>query len=314
MTMKKMNVSASKNDIYIANMLFSRSQQGTIHQANINEGMFGRASGSQCTAVALISLIFASYHISPSTWGQQHIDFVVSQGDELYHGIIGSNYHGNVGTFLAHSDIPDTVSLLHSQYNIQVLPMFYGVISNEHGTIHASGAMSIDVAVQQFFNTYTSLLCTFGELSVGVFSHNGYYYMFDSHARDFRGYFAVDGSGAAVLLEFVDIQSLIEYLRDAYSGQIFNISPVEIDLLTNNVAANIPRSTPNALVQPATIEHIQMIAAHCTDKNDEVNNTSAVVQNVGNCIHNISYSTVSSIKQDTSFVKQNDDEKNERVC
>ena len=54
--------------------MFTRILQGHTHQGLL--GLQGLSSlfGTQCTAIAFVALLFASFHTDPSTWGSHHLD------------------------------------------------------------------------------------------------------------------------------------------------------------------------------------------------------------------------------------------------
>ena len=85
--------------------MFTRTLQGHTHQGLL--GLHGLSSsfGTQCTAIAFVALLFASFHTDPSTWGSHYLDTIVIKGNSLYRVIVREQFNGNVTTLLTQSDL-----------------------------------------------------------------------------------------------------------------------------------------------------------------------------------------------------------------
>ena len=59
--------------------------------------------GTQCTAIALIALIFASFKVEINTWAPQHLDTIIFEGDTLYGRFINERFNGDTSRYLSHN-------------------------------------------------------------------------------------------------------------------------------------------------------------------------------------------------------------------
>jgi hypothetical protein len=66
----------------------AQTVQGYTHQGLLGLEGLSSSFGTQCTAIAFVALLFASFHVDPSTWGSQHLDTIVFEGDSLYQTIV----------------------------------------------------------------------------------------------------------------------------------------------------------------------------------------------------------------------------------
>ena len=94
--------------------------QGTRHQANIRSN-----GGAQCTIIAFTALLFASFILSPSEWTSSSVDRVLYAGDDLYTGIVDSNYGGDHTHVFGHDEVPHIVHVLGRPYHTNNLNTFY---------------------------------------------------------------------------------------------------------------------------------------------------------------------------------------------
>ena len=179
--------------------------------------------GTQCTAIALITMIFAGFHVDPDTWQAHHLDTVIYEGDSLYHSIVSSRFQGNVQTLLNHDDLPNTFLSFGINYDQFILSTTFGVVNNLPANNEAGG-YTLDDALQFTFTHSDWSLGTFGSSTIAIFFQNEHYFVFDSHSRDIRGY--VDPDGSSILLRFGDLSSVALYIQEVYPDNMFNISPV----------------------------------------------------------------------------------------
>jgi len=57
--------------------MFTPTLQGHTHQGLLVLQGLSSSFGTQCTAIAFVALLFASFHTDPSTWGSHHLDTIV---------------------------------------------------------------------------------------------------------------------------------------------------------------------------------------------------------------------------------------------
>ena len=161
--------------------------------------------GTQCTAIALIALIFASFKVEINTWAPQHLDTIIFEGDTLYGRIINERFNGDTSRYLSHNELPAQFTAFGEVYHQRLVETLFGAV-NDQAAVSAAGAVSLQNALSIALNISPQLIGTFGESSVAIFSHRTFFYLFDSHSRNSMGY--VDPSGSSALLTFDSVNSL----------------------------------------------------------------------------------------------------------
>ena len=178
---------------------------GWYHQAHPIYGFF---SGTQCTAVAMIFLVIATFS-NLNVWTPYDIHETIRQGSNLHHHIIERD------TYLMHTELPSQIfwndHLVTMNY---IHDTFFGMIHqpgfhNTESMIPNLGQMLPD-ALSGAFRMANSLLFTAHSSTIAIFSTGTSYALFDSHSRDSTGQPVAEG--AAVLLHFDNLQSLVGYL------------------------------------------------------------------------------------------------------
>ena len=225
---KPVIVNTADNGRQSCSLGFLGSVQGNFHQGDLRF-----QGGNQCTAMALIALLFAGFHISPTEWEANQINDILLQGDTLYHSISNSLYPNDESVLLFHNDLPSMVELFDQTFHINLSETFYGGVQT--AVLTEANGYSLDNALEQGFTISDFALATFGQSTVALFRQGSDIWVFDSHARDFRG--RVDGDGAAVLLHFSNINSLHVYLSSMYTGMVFNLTPLKINEVHSNTEA-----------------------------------------------------------------------------
>lgn len=78
------------------------------------------------------------------------------------------------------------------------------------------GALSYELkeGLTNFFNNHDFGLFTCFSYTTAVMKVNNDYWIFDSHARDAQG--MINEKGKAVLIQFVSVDEIVQYLRDLY--------------------------------------------------------------------------------------------------
>ena len=94
---------------------------GNIHQGILGVGCISGSLGTQCTAIALIALIFASFKVDINTWESQHLDTIIFEGDSLYSNIVAERFNSDSTRYLSHSDLPSQFLAFGSMYTIHVI-------------------------------------------------------------------------------------------------------------------------------------------------------------------------------------------------
>ena len=199
--------------------------QGSIHQGSLGISVLSASFGTQCTAIALIALVFACFKVDVTTWESQHLDTVVFEGDTLYNSIVQSRYDGDATVYLGHQDLPLEFTAFGARYQQRLGSTFHGAINNRPAVVEAGGHTVID-ALEMAFNQSPWLIGTFGGRSVALFRSNDMFFVFDSHSRNAVG--QIDSAGRSILLCYDNVNVLSLYLSAVYPDHIFNISPVQL--------------------------------------------------------------------------------------
>lgn len=215
--------------------------QGTIHQGSLSRLGLSSSNGTQCTAIALVALIFAVSY-SPTEWVNSDLNNIVIEGDRVYQRIVTGHFGGDSARLLAHEDVPQVVNVFQTDLQFNVLHTFYGIADGSRPS-RDTGAHSLRDAVYQSLALSHFVLATFRDLTICILQNENGYFLFDSHARNWLG--QVDPDGAATLLHFSDLLSLWEYLHEIYYNYQFNISPVTfVELGSDTGQSNSARNEP----------------------------------------------------------------------
>ena len=98
--------------------MFTRTLQGHTHQDLLGLQGLSSSFGTQCTAIAFVALLFASFHTDPSTCGSRYLDTIVFEGNSLYRAIVREQFNRNVTTLLTHSDLSSDLTVVGGLCNI----------------------------------------------------------------------------------------------------------------------------------------------------------------------------------------------------
>lgn len=208
-------------------------RSGTLHQGNVYS--FGQ--GFQCTIIATVALIalYSSHYTFPSQWMPTVVDEIVVDGSRLYDDFMQS-ISQRAPRYLAHNEIPHSIFAWNSLYHLHIYDdVFYGIVGHQSNSEALS--VNFDEALENSLQISQSLLLTAGDMTVAIFADSSYFYIFDSHARNYAG--IPDENGNAVLLCFETIEEVLAYIKLLYTGQQFNLSPVIFEAQqgrTNNFA------------------------------------------------------------------------------
>jgi len=106
--------------------MFTRTLQGHTHQGLL--GLHGLSSsfGTQCTAIAFVALLFASFHTDPATWGSHYLDTMVFEGNSLYRAIVREQFNRNVTTLLTHSELSSDLTVVGGLYQQRLGATYFG--------------------------------------------------------------------------------------------------------------------------------------------------------------------------------------------
>ena len=93
------------------------------------------STGYQCTAVALVAILFASCNVLPSDriWSSHDIDLILNRGHDVYEQIIAES--GNlIPCYLGYWELPTAIELDNRIVNITYYSdIFWGVNTLNYG-------------------------------------------------------------------------------------------------------------------------------------------------------------------------------------
>ena len=184
--------------------------QGSTSQQN--EKFSDSNRGKQCTSNSLTFLLH--YLTSPGEkQSKATIDAVLSVGDKLHTAL--TKALKCPGERLSFEDVSKAVKLLGEGDSI-LFPQ--GILSGDIFSLSSNPPfLPLKVALQNALLNNSGTLLRFLEFTVAVCKlPDGYYNLFDPHARNQKGF--VDGNGTAVIMSFPTVDSLVNHVR-TFVGQ-----------------------------------------------------------------------------------------------
>ena len=184
--------------------------QGSISQQN--EKFSDSNRGKQCTSNSLTFLLH--YLTSPGEkQSKATIDAVLSVGDKLHTAL--TKALKCPGERLSFEDVSKALKLLGEGDSI-LFPQ--GILSGDIFSLSSNPPfLPLKVALQNALLNNSGTLLRFLEFTVAVCKlPDGYYNLFDPHARNQKGF--VDGNGTAVIMSFPTVDSLVNHVR-TFVGQ-----------------------------------------------------------------------------------------------
>ena len=279
----------------------SVSIMGSTHQG---DERYGKFAGTQCTAIAFLAILFAaSFPIN--RWTPQDIDTILAEGSNLHAQIIDSmSYMSTVPLFLLHSELPSALDLGNGvMFNSEiVLDELFGIVglSPNQRDEDACIGTSIDQALQIGFALAPTLLTTFSESTIAIFSLGDSYAIFDSHSRNNMG--RPIPNGAAVVIRFSSFDCLQSYIEEQYSGLSFDVSPVTANAMLSPESVAESDSC-RALHNFASVE--EMLSGSMTGNFEHVNDsamlTTTVCSNLDVCLNHTYATKCSNFSVDKSI-------------
>lgn len=157
-------------------MPFRSGLQGNIHQGSLSTLGMSLSNGTQCTAIALVALIFAASY-SPNQWASNDLNNIVIEGDRVYQRIVTEHFGGDTSRLPTHEDIPNVVNVFQSDLYFSVLHTFYGIVDGSRPASDTD-AHSIGDAVSQSLSVSHFVLGTFRDLTIGILQvENAFFYL-----------------------------------------------------------------------------------------------------------------------------------------
>ena len=184
--------------------------------------------------IALFALAY-SFCVPINIWDTADLNYAILTGNDLYTRFIDN--HGSRPYFLAHDELADVPDIaierrqIRTAVNVRDIEhgFLYGIVGN-YDPVYEAGALHFEMAIARAFTKSQYALVTVGGITLAVIFNDGNYYIFDSHARNYRTG-KQDSNGASILLQFDTMRDLVTYFNDNYNAMHFNISPINFDFV-----------------------------------------------------------------------------------
>lgn len=208
--------------------IFETILRSTYHQADMM--IFPHEfAGSQCTAMAIASLITA-FSIPPASWTVKVLDEILIEGDMLHSSIHEVSTIGDERGFLALADIPRELIIKNRLFKISIMES-----SSQIGQLIDSENVAdfwtpLKPALESFFELENFGLLIALEKSYGVFKSEEAFFLFDSHPCDDQGQPVHDG-GKACVIKTESIEELVQIVKSKtdYASGDYSIDAIKID-------------------------------------------------------------------------------------
>ena len=179
---------------------------GTIHQGDT----CFQYPGIQCTYISFFALISMKIK-DPSVWIENDIDFCINSGND---GFIKHCFEQNwQPKMLLVNELPQVINVNSTVYECHQLDSYIAIGTLAPPILDESSCISstINDAIVQCFDISDFCLLVCGGQTIALAKRNNNFFIFDPHSRDKVG--LLHHSGNAVLVSFVEIQSLIVFVR-----------------------------------------------------------------------------------------------------
>ena len=106
--------------------MFTRTLQRHTYQGLLGLQGLSSSFGTQCTAIAFVALLFASFHTHPSTWGSHHLVTIVFERNSVYRAIVREQFNGDITTLLTYSDWSSDLTVFGGLYQQRLGATYFG--------------------------------------------------------------------------------------------------------------------------------------------------------------------------------------------
>ena len=176
-----------------------------------------------------------SFCVPINIWDTADLNYAILTGNDLYTRFIDN--HGSRPYFLTHDELADVPDIAIERRQIRAAVNVrdiehgfpYGIVGN-YDPVYQAGALHFEMAIARAFTRSQYTLVTVGGITLAVIFNDANYYIFDSHARNYRTG-KQDSNGASILLQFDTMRDLVTYFNDNYNAMHFNISPINFGLV-----------------------------------------------------------------------------------
>ena len=206
------------------NYAIQKTIHGTHHQGSLK---YGEYAERQCTANAYFAIIYSAIK-NIGIWKPFDIDYILQQGNRIFRDVCVAT---GVIQPLAVDQLPP---------NIYMEGIYISINSLSHES-------HLFLEKNNLFENYrhyspsekgNGVIFTCAGFSVAVLWTQDYFYVFDSHSRNSKGFH--DPNGKAILLKFCSITSVNNYLKVFYSSIVsldtqYDLQYVSIDIDRNSI-------------------------------------------------------------------------------
>ena len=164
-------------------MTFVKITQGSFNQGN---GRFGESAGKQCTCCSLFSIIFSTIK-SPGYWTRPDLDYILSNGTEIYRN---TNKHNN--DYVLFIELPREIIIFEDcKFSIEFLDIQVGLL--HHNSVYGSIGFNhnLDSRIDGF-------LFILNGVCISVTWNKTSFFLFDSHSRNEHGISSSEGTSTVM--------------------------------------------------------------------------------------------------------------------
>lgn len=189
--------------------------QGTFHQGD--ELFSFESRGRQCLPCCTVFLI--KLYMKPfisSEWVAKDLDEILIQGDYVYN--FARETLMSYRSFLEPQDVPPFIQMDKIFFNWKIKKTYSGTInenfSGNYPFVNLKIALAMGLSGNENENQFCIFLCK--ESAIAISSQNGFFVVFDSHARNAAGLSSPDGT--SVIIQKKTLQELCLHLRCLVNG------------------------------------------------------------------------------------------------
>ena len=170
--------------------------QGSFNQANQK---FGETAGRQCACITLFSIAWSAIR-RVALWNTTDLDFILSEGDQLYKG-------SSVSTFISADELPQTIDIENNVVYVEKLRFQQGTTTRHPEKFFSSSYDSNT-------NNGNGFLLFIDGFTLSVIWNKANFFLFDSHSRNKDG--QISENGTSVLLKFRSLNAVEKYVKEVY--------------------------------------------------------------------------------------------------
>ena len=193
-----MSVEVPYGDSLVVKVVHASHHQGSER--------YGSSRGIQCSCMALIAVYWTLLK-RISLWKTAYLDCILQKGDDLFKKL-------NLMRILSVDDLPQNCKIEDVSLNLDYLESKTGEI------VFNAYLISISEIVSSCTSKGNGALLFISGYTLAILWGRDCFFIFDSHSRDSSGRKVVNGT--AVLLKFLSLHHLDDYIKRTYFQQNSN--------------------------------------------------------------------------------------------